>query len=406
MSFYCGSAAPPDTMGRMRTAFILHGDGRVTRDASPEALVAALRDPNCTFWLDMAAPSDEDIGMLDDVFGFHPLAIEDTIGRVQRPKIESYNHVGDVCAQGYFYMVVHGPDLATFRENLRTKELDMFVSARYLVTIHEEEMMSVRTVLNRAEADPRGVLGRGVDLLLHNILDYLVDHYEPILDYLEDALHELEDKALADPAPSVLTEISVKKRELLNLRRIVGPQREVVAQLTRGEVPFIRESTRIYLRDVQDHLIRTVEMIELFRDLVMGARDIYLSSISNRLNEIMKTLTIITVIAIPFTVITGFFGMNFSMGWWNRMLDSNWGFFVPTLFVLGLVGSILYVFRRYGWLHRREQAGGAEQSPGGGDAAAPRLPQTRERQEDRERELESAASAASSGGNGKGTSIS
>src|SRR5918911_3587615 len=103
----------------------------------------------------------------------------------------------------------------------------------------------------------------------------------------------------------------MKQRELLNLRRIVGPQREVVAQLARGEVPFIREGTRIYLRDVQDHLIRTVEMVELYRDLVMGARDIYLSSISNHLNQIMKTLTIISVIGLPLTVITGFFGMNF-----------------------------------------------------------------------------------------------
>jgi magnesium transporter len=150
-------------------------------------------------------------------------------------------------------MVVHGPDLKTFREHLRTKELDLFVSARYLVTIHEEEMKSVMTALTRMKADPLGMLSRGTDLLLHNILDYLVDHYTPILDYLEEALDALEERALNDPQPSVLAEIAQKKKELLNLRRIVGPQREVVAQLTRGEVPFIRESTRVYLRDVQDH---------------------------------------------------------------------------------------------------------------------------------------------------------
>jgi magnesium transporter len=184
-----------------------------------------------------------------------------------------------------------------------------------------------------------------------------VDHYEPILDYLEEALDELEERALTCPVPAVLTEIALKKRELLNLRRIVGPQREVVAQLTRGEVPFIRESTRVYLRDVQDHLIRTVEMIELYRDLVLGARDIYLSSISNRLNEIMKTLTIITVAAIPFTVVTGFYGMNFNeIAWWDRLLKSNVGFWLSVALVLALDVGIVYVFWRKGWLHRGEHA--------------------------------------------------
>jgi magnesium transporter len=367
----------------MLTAFLLFGDGRVSRETSPEALAAALRDPHCTFWLDMAAPGDEEIALLDDVFGFHPLAIEDTIGRVQRPKIESYQHVGEGCTVGYFYMVFHGPDLQTFRENLWTKELDMFVSQRYLVTIHEEEMMSVRTVLNRAQADPCAMLAKGTDLLLHNILDYLVDHYDPILDYLEDELDSLEERALTCPQPAVLTEIAVKKRELLNLRRIVGPQREVVAQLTRGEVPFIRESTRVYLRDVQDHLIRTVEMIELYRDLVLGARDIYLSSISNRLNEIMKTLTVITVIAIPFTVVTGFFGMNFDLPWWNRLVTSGWGFAVALMITFVPVTAFLYIFWAKGWMHRGEQA----QSQSAAQERSERMPALKEERTQESKEL-------------------
>src|SRR3712207_5345960 len=188
----------------MLTLYILHGDGAVTGEFSNPTLFAALRDPTCTFRLDMLKPTDEEIALLDDVFGFHPLAIEDTINYAQRPKIESYNHIGDAMTTGYFYMVFHGPDLQSFRENLRTKELDLFVSARYLVTIHEEEMMSVMTVLNRVKSDPAGMISRGIDLLLHNILDYLVDHYEPILDYLDEALDELEERALHDPRPDVL----------------------------------------------------------------------------------------------------------------------------------------------------------------------------------------------------------
>src|SRR5215207_2810498 len=190
----------------MLTAFIKHGNGRVTRDPTPEALARAIRDPECVSWLDMLKPGDEDLALLDDVFGFHPLAIEDTIQYAQRPKVESYNHVGDACRTGYFYMVFHGPDLASFRQKLRTKELDLFASDRYLVTIHDENMQSVQETLDRAEGDPR------------RILDRVVDHYEPVLDYLQEALDDLEERALNEPRPAVLTEIAVKKRELLNLR--------------------------------------------------------------------------------------------------------------------------------------------------------------------------------------------
>src|SRR5687767_9550535 len=142
----------------MLRAFIKKPDGTISNDTSPESLAAAVRDPKTVFWLDMVKPTEEELFLLDEVFGFHPLAIEDSINYSQRPKIESYNHVGDACAQGYFYMVFHGPDLETFREKLRTKELDLFVSERYLITIHEEEMRSVSEMRARADADARVVL--------------------------------------------------------------------------------------------------------------------------------------------------------------------------------------------------------------------------------------------------------
>lgn len=334
----------------MLRAFIKYADGRVSRDTSPEALSAAVRDQDAVFWLDMIKPTDEEFALLDDVFGFHPLAIEDTLNYMQRPKIESYNHVGDACRQGYFYMVFHGPDLETFQEKLRTRELDLFVSERYLVTCHDEVMKSVEQVWQRAEADPGRALDRGTDVLLHNIIDHMVDHYMPILDYLQEALDDLEERALSHPKPDVLTEIATKKRELLNLRRVVGPQREVVAQLTRGEVPFIREGTRVYLRDVQDHLIRTVEMVELYRDLVLGARDIYLSSISNHLNQIMKLLTIITVTALPLTVVTSFYGQNFDVPEFNWLLRHRIGFWGSMTMMVALVVGLLMLFRRKKWL--------------------------------------------------------
>jgi len=330
----------------MLTAFIKYGDGSVSMETTPQALTRAIRDAKAVFWLDMSKPTDEELGYLDEVFGFHPLAIEDSILYSQRPKVEKYNHVGDACPTGYFYMVIHGPDLATFREKLRTKELDMFVSERFLVTIHDEVMVSVSTVLERAGSDPQRILDAGIDLLLHNILDHLVDHYEPILEYLGEAIDDLEEEAVVDPKKDLLKRISTKKKELLNLRRVIGPQREVIAQLTRGEVPFIRESVRVYFRDVLDHLNRAVENIELYRDLVIGARDIYMSSVSNNLNRVMKALTVITVLALPLNVITGFFGMNFEN---IPGLHSQIAFWGTVGAMLVAVTVVLIIFRRLRW---------------------------------------------------------
>jgi magnesium transporter len=343
----CEIASRRDRLRGMLTAFIRGGDGKISTQTDPATLTAALRDPKAVFWVDMNKPSDEELSLLDEVFGFHPLAIEDTISTMQRPKIESYNHVGDACQQGYFYMVIHGPDLETFKEKLRTKELDMFVSERYLVTIHEDELRSVSAPLARAKTDPRIVLDPGIDLLLHSILDALVDAYTPILDHLQEEIDELEEKAVVDPTPDLLPKIAAQKRDLLNLRRIIGPQREVIAQLTRGEVPFIRESTRVYLRDVLDHLVRAVEMIEIYRDLIVGARDIYLSSISNNLNRIMKTLTIITVVTLPLNVITGFFGMNFDV---IPGIHSQIAFWITVALMAGAVTTLLVFFRKKNWL--------------------------------------------------------
>ncbi len=336
----------------MLTAFIKFGDGTLSSDTEESMLHRAVRDPKATFWLDLDRPDDNELALLDDVFGFHPLAIEDTIQYNQRPKIESYNHVGDMCSAGYYYMVIHGPDLATFREQLRTKELDIFFSERYLVTIHDEAMSSITDARTKTSAGPGRILDNGIDMLLHYILDHVVDAYIPIFDWMQEEIDALEEQAMNDPDRDLLVKLGIKKRELLNLRRIIGPQREVLAQLTRGDVPIIREQARVYLRDVSDHLTRAVETIEIYRDLVLGARDIYLSSLSNHLNQIMKTLTIITVVALPMTVTTSFFGMNFSQGVpaFDSMLHSPMGFGVAMGVMLGLVVVLLMLFWKKKWI--------------------------------------------------------
>lgn len=332
----------------MLTAFIKFGDGRISRQTDVDTLRRAMGDPGARFWLDMSDPTEPEYALLKDVFGFHPLAIEDSVKYMQRPKIEAYNtNGGDASHNPYWYMVIHGPDLATFREHLRTKELDIFVSEKYLLTSHDERFKSIDDVMPRCANDPAAVLDGGIDVLLYQILDHLVDNYQPILDFLQEELDGLEEAAVECPEPALLPRIAAKKRELLNLRRLVGPQRDVIAQLTRGEVPFIRESTRVYLRDVLDHLTRATELVELYRDLIVGARDIYMSSISNNLNEIMKTLTTISVVALPMTVVTGFFGMNFDA---LPGIHDATGFWIAMAIMGALVAGLLYWFRTRRWI--------------------------------------------------------
>ncbi len=330
----------------MLRSYILHADGKITRDTTADALRAALAEPGCKFWLDLEAATEPEKALLKDVFQFHPLAIEDSFQYTQRPKIELYNDDANGPSGSYFYLVFHGPDLDTFRENLRTKEIDMFVSDRFLVTVHDEPMRTVQHLEGRCNDNTSAVLAQGIDVLLYRLLDFMVDAYDTILDHIQESIDELEEKSLNDPKPEVLGKIAVKKRELLNLRRVIGPQREVVAQLTRGDIPFIRETTRIYLRDVSDHLVRVVELVELYRDLVLGSRDIYLSSVSNNLNQVMKTLTIISVIGVPMSIVTGFFGMNF-----DEWIFHDHRVFIGALtFMACVVVSMLYMFHKKRWI--------------------------------------------------------
>src|SRR2546423_52339 len=208
----------------MVSAFIRFSDGRVSTDARPETIKAALDDPKAVFWVDMEAPTPQEQALLADVFKFHPLAIEDTRHHVQRPKIEGYRRDGHNGAD-YFYIVVHGPGRETMATH-ECPEIDLFLSDRYLVSVHDPPVDGISQVRNRTKADAGLALQNGVDMLLYAILDYIVDQYQPILDELDEALDDIEDRALNDPSPKVLGDITVKKRELMYLRRIVGPERE------------------------------------------------------------------------------------------------------------------------------------------------------------------------------------
>lgn len=335
-------------------AFIRYSDGSLVTTCNADTLGRAKADKGSRFWVDLDQPTDDELKLLTDVFAFHPLAVEDTAGlHAQRSKIEPYYAENggvdrpDDELPAYYFMVFHGPDLEV-KNRLQTKELDVFMSEQYLVTIHRRRMFAVENTIKRIKPNPKASLNdEGLDLLLHSILDQIVDAYFPILDKLQAKIDKLEDQATDSPKKIVLRRINRMKRELLGFRRTIAPQRDVLNSLTRGEVPFIDEKARIYLRDVQDHLNRVVETVELYRDLVSGARDVYLSSLSNNLNQVMKTLTIITVIALPLTVITGFFGMNFDA---IPGLHSVRGFWLAVTVMAAAVGGLLTLFYKKSWI--------------------------------------------------------
>ena len=333
----------------MLNAFVRFGDGQVMHATEPDKIASAFHDPSTQFWLDISTPGDPDYALLSDVFGFHPLAIEDVMHEIQRPKLESYAMIGDKLKTEYYFLVIHGPEINPAPDALfQTSELDAFISDRYLVTIHEAPLGSLNEMFARVHTDPEARLKWGIDVLLYEIIDRLVDRYAPILDDFQDTLDKLEEEAIQNPPPEFALQVSAHKKELLNLRRIMTQQRDIIGQLTRGEVPFMGTQALIYFRDVLDHLNREVETIDIYRDLVLGCRDIYMSSINNRLNRIMKTLAIISVVTLPLTVITSFFGMNFA--------DTIPGFKNPITFaaaillMIGLPVAFLYLFRKNDWL--------------------------------------------------------
>jgi len=333
----------------MLNAFVRFGDGQVAHVTEPDKIAAAYNDPSAQFWLDIATPDDGEHALLSDVFGFHPLVIEDVVHDIQRPKLESYAMIGDKLKNEYFFLVIHGPEVDPDPERLfQTCELDAIFSERYLITVHESDLGSLKEMFNRVHTDPEARLKWGIDVVLYELIDRLVDRYGPILDDFEEVLDKLEEEAIESPPPEFAVTISNHKKELLDLRRIMTQQRDVIGQLTRGEVPFMSTQSRIYFRDVLDHLNREVETIDIYRDLILGCRDIYMSSINNRLNRIMKTLAVISVVTLPLTVITSFFGMNFA--------DTIPGFNKPLTFVFAMLLMIalpvvfLYLFRKYDWL--------------------------------------------------------
>jgi magnesium transporter len=305
--------------------------------------VAAIRrhlDRDEFFWLDLTDPDKHQIHELGELFGFHPLALEDAFHFSQRPKLDQY--------EGYVFLVFYGAREQPIGEQDLLQEVQMFVSGKYLITLHRGAV----PVLDEQRARLLGVVLHSEQFLLYRVFDALTDSFFGPLAGLDDEIDELEAAVLATPTDAQLQRLFALKRALVAMRKVVTPQRDLFARSIDqlADLPGLELSERDYFRDVYDHLIRISDLIDSYRDLLSGTTDLYLSTVSNRQNEVMKQLAIVGTIFLPLSFITGFFGMNFT---WlvNKGIASTWSFFV-----LG-VGSMLLTcvalmrfFRRRGWM--------------------------------------------------------
>jgi magnesium transporter len=293
-------------------------------------------------WLDLEAPGEEERALLHDVFSFHPLAIEDALNPVQRPKLDEY--------EGGFFFVTYEVDYAPASDpelGLRTGQVGIFARSNAIVTVHMAPSETIRQMHERCD-EHNTVMHRGADYLLYALLDTLVDRYFPILDVLDDQMDDLEDRVVKEPRREVLDTIFALKRTLLHLRKIAAPTRDALTALTTREFPVIREELLPYFRDVSDHLIRIYEILDSYRDMMSGALDAYLSNVSNQMNQVMERLTIVAVIFLPLTFITGVFGMNFRTQPWMPSWDRGQMFWL-TMGAMALIGGAM------AWLFRRKQ---------------------------------------------------
>lgn len=318
------------------------GAERVETGFPAEQLPELLQDQKAVIWIDMEAPSEVEEEILRNVFHFHPLTIEDCRETRNYPKVEEF--------PGYLYFIVHGVRADTSPDHFNTIELDAFLGPNYVITYHHDMFRSINNVKKLVSTSPIACQ-RGPAFLLHQILDQIVDFYSPVLDDFDERIAKLEDDifTLSRPNKAILEEIMDLKRGVLRLRRISARQMEVILRTSRGEFTLIPPAMLPFYRDVHDHIIRITDLAESYRDLISGSLDAYMSVVGNRMNEIMKVLTIFSAIMLPLTFIAGVYGMNFEH---MPELTTRFGYFVVLGIMIFVALFMLLLFWWRGWIGR------------------------------------------------------
>jgi magnesium transporter len=316
------------------------GEGCAEREIRTVGEAFPLRGAPAITWINVDGLHDTALLQnLADRIGLHPLVLEDIVSTHERPKLEDY--------QDYLYIVLRMLEFKDEENEIATEQLSLVVGPNYVISVQEEPGDCFDPVRLRIRAGKGRSRRMGPDYLAYTLIDAVVDSYFVILERLGEKIELLEEELMERPTRELLHTIHELKREMILLRRAVWPLREVAGRLERGESGLVKHETRVFLRDLYDHTIQVIDGVESYRDMLTGLQDLYLSSVSNKLNEVMKVLTIIATLFIPVSFFAGVFGMNF-----DYMPELRWKWSYPIFWavILSAIGGMLMWFRRKRWL--------------------------------------------------------
>lgn len=334
--------------GPMIRSFAFTTQGRLhTENIELFLMPTLLADTNLFLWVDLENPTPEESKfVLEDVFHFHPLSVEDCVMVTPSPKVEEYQPKEEDRFSPYLFMVIHAVDYSRRDGVFATSELNFFLGKNFLVTYHDVPLKSVQSTADRCLKSTVHI-ARAPDRVAHTLLDSIVENYKPALEELSLEIGELEESVLKRPDRQTLNRIIQIKKEVFHLRQIIGPQREVLARFARGDFKLIRAHLVPYYRDVYDGLFHISELAQSYTDSLTGILQVYLNLASNQTGEVVKLLTLITVITTPATLVGTWYGMNFSN---MPELKSPHGYWLATVLTVVATFATYWYFRRKGWL--------------------------------------------------------
>src|SRR6185503_18008872 len=329
------AAAPVADASRPAILYV-DPEGKLRRDLSISELAEAIKSGKGELWVDLRVTSRQCIGVLDNVFAFHPLAVEDALNPVSRVKVDEY--------PGFLFAIVRGVRFNPETEDpydLETFNISFFLGPNYLVTVHNGESPAPGAVADRVVRGP-DLLQRGAERVMHGIMDAAIDAYFPLLGQIDDFIDGVEERVFQNFDQNALDDIFQVKRIVLTLRRHLSPQREVFNVLSNRPSALLAPDSQVYFRDIYDHNLRINESLETYRDLLSSTLDSYLTQVSNRLGNITKGLSVVATISIPFVVISGMWGMNFGHIPWATQPHAFWWMLALQI---GLAGLLLVILR-------------------------------------------------------------
>jgi len=343
-----GTLAPPEKAGRAPLRILLTdytGSEFVEQELVSADECRAYLERESITWIHVQGDAEaETMRQIGQLFGLHHLALEDVINTGQRPKLDDF--------QGQLFIALAHPGIDSEHAEIRMRQLSLFAGHNYVISFHPGRDDPFAPVRQRLRNGVGHIRSRGSDYLLYALIDLVIDEGFPVLEWLGDQIEQLEEQLLEAPTRGGLHRLHQLRRTLAILRRMLWPQREVANRLLRGDTPLIREENKIYYSDCYDHSIQIMDLVETYRDLVTSLLDVYLSSVSYRLNEVMRVLTVIATIFIPLTFIAGVYGMNFShpgSPWAMPELHWYYGYPLIWLLMIAIAAGMLLYFRHRKW---------------------------------------------------------